>query len=67
MQERIVDADKRGDAESNEMTTARLDQFGASIIITTEWNDSLHDGGLDGQPNFPHFHAELWTRYANRC
>lgn len=45
-----MDADKRRDAEPNEMTTARLDQLGSGssgIIITSEWNDSLHADRFD--------------------
>lgn len=72
MQERVMDADKRRDAEPNEMTTARLDQLGAGssgiIVITPKRNNSLHADRLDdGQPHLSHLHAKLRTRYADRC
>jgi hypothetical protein len=47
MQERVVDADKRSDAEPNEMTTARLDQLRSANIIASE-RHTLHVRTISG-------------------
>lgn len=68
VQERIVDADQRSDAKSEQMTTARFDQLRSSVVFTTERNGALLAVSvIGGQSHLPHLHTELWTRYANRC
>jgi hypothetical protein len=61
MQERVVDADKCGDAKPNEMTTIRIDKLITDDINSnTKWTGEFSLGGIFIN-NFSH------SRYANRC